>query len=45
MDHAVFVIPAYALGVVVPLWLGVQAAMRLARARQALAAVEVRGRR
>ncbi len=45
MDHAAYVLPAYALGVIVPMWLGLQAALRLARARRRLAAVETRGRR
>jgi hypothetical protein len=40
MNHAEFVLPAYALGVLVPAWFAVGAALRLRRARRVLAAVE-----
>lgn len=44
MNHAVFVLPAYALGVLVPAGFAVQAALRLRRARRRLAVLEPRGR-
>ena len=40
MNHAAFVLPAYALGVVVPLWFAAGAAARLRRAKRRLAALE-----
>lgn len=40
MNHAQFVLPAYALGVLVPAWFAVEAALRLRRARRVLAALE-----
>ena len=40
MNHAEFVLPAYALGVLVPLWFAAGAATRLRRAKQRLAALE-----
>ena len=44
MNHLAFVVPAYALGVLVPVWFGVQAVVRLRRARRRLAALEPQGR-
>ena len=44
MNHAIFVLPAYALGVLVPVAFAMQAALRLRRARRVLAALEPKGR-
>ena len=44
MNHAIFVLPSYALGVLVPVGFAVQAALRLRRARQVLAALEPQAR-
>lgn len=44
MNHAIFVIPAYALGILLPLMLAVQAAFRLRSARRTLAVLEPHGR-
>ncbi len=40
MNHAEFVLPAYALGVLVPGWFAVTAALRLRRAKRVLVALE-----
>lgn len=45
MNHAVFVLPAYALGVLIPGWFAVAAALRLRRARRVLAVLGPAGRR
>lgn len=45
MNHAQFVLPAYALGVLVPSWFAAAAALRLRRARRVLATLEPAGRR
>lgn len=44
MNHAIFVIPAYALGILLPLGLAAQAAIRLRGARRTLAVLEPQGR-
>jgi heme exporter protein CcmD len=44
MTHAIFVLPAYALGVLVPVGFAAQAALRLRRARRRLAVLEPQGR-
>ncbi len=40
MNHAIFVLPSYALGVLMPAGFAIQAALRLRRARRVLAALE-----
>ena len=40
MNHAEFVLPAYALGVLVPLWFAAGATTRLRRAKRRLAALQ-----
>ena len=44
MNHAIFVLPAYALGILVPAGFAFQAAFRLRRARRRLAVLEPQGR-
>jgi heme exporter protein CcmD len=45
MTHAAFVLPAYALGALVPAGFAVQAMLRLRRARRRLAVLEPDRRR
>ena len=40
MNHLEFVIPSYALGVLVPLWFAYDATLRLRRARRRLTVLE-----
>ena len=40
MNHAAFVLPAYALGVLVPVWFAAGATARLRRAKRRLAVLE-----
>lgn len=40
MNHLEFVVPSYALGVLVPLWFALDAAGRLRRVRRRLAVLE-----
>ncbi len=44
MNHAIFVLPAYALGVLVPAGFAAQAMLRLRRARRVLTALEPQSR-
>ena len=44
MNHMAFVLPSYALGVLVPVGFAIQAVLRLRRARRVLAALESEGR-
>jgi len=44
MTHLAYIIPSYALGVLLPLGLGIAAAQRLANAKKRLASLEVRSR-
>ena len=44
MTHMAFVLPAYALGALVPAGFAVQSVLRLRRARRVLAALEPQGR-
>jgi cytochrome c biogenesis protein CcdA len=44
MTHLPFIAGAYALGIALPLWLAIDATLRLGRARRRLAAVETRRR-
>ncbi len=45
MDHLAYIVPAYAVTLALASWLGVGAALRMARARKKLAAVDPRGSR
>jgi cytochrome c biogenesis protein CcdA len=45
VTHLPFILAAYALGISLPVWLAVDATLRLGRARRRLAAVETRPRR
>jgi hypothetical protein len=45
MDHLAYIVPAYGITLLLALWLGVGAAMRMTRARKKLAAVDPRGAR
>jgi hypothetical protein len=44
MSHLPFIAGSYALALIVPLWLGIGAWSRLARARKRLAAIDTRAR-
>ena len=45
MTHLPYIVASYALAVVIPLWFGVAAQLRLGRARRRLAAVDPRANR
>jgi cytochrome oxidase assembly protein ShyY1 len=45
MNHLPYIIPAYALGILVPVFYGIAAWRRLSVARRRLAAIDPRGMR